>query len=370
MRATSRFVAVCCVGAVFLASCGSSSSDSSSTTTAKAKETTTTVPVDKAAAAFCTDAKTYLKALNELSTGIERGTTTIGDVKNAADEAKKASAAASDSKAALIGAIEAQAAAAATSTTSADSSTTTSTTLVPKEVATAHLDALEKAEQEAADAVASVDEATVIKEASATVQAAAFNLQLAWGQLYADAGCLADDAAGVAAIHEYVVGLQTDLKTIGLYTGDIDGMYGPATVAAVSTLQKNAGLPETGFLDPASQKALAIELAKASKQESLQVAAIQGALTSGGYYTGPIDGIWSPAVDTAIQALQADQQLEKDGATDPATLIALGIALAVEAQKQTTTTTGPTTTAAPTTTVEPTTTVAPTTEMTTTTTQP
>ena len=364
MRATKRLAVICCVGAVFLASCGSdSTSDSGPATTEKA--TTTTISVDDAAAAFCTDAKTYLTALNALSNGIEKGTTTVGDVKNAADQAKKAASAATDSKAALIDAIDARDAAAATTSTSAGETTTT---LVPKEVATQHLAALEKAEQEAADAVESVDEATVLKEATATVQAAAFNLQLAWGALYADAGCLEGDPAGQAAVHDYVVGLQTDLKTIGLYTGTIDGLYGPDTVAAVEKLQKDAGLPQTGFLDPASQKALAVELAKASKQESLQVAAIQGALTSGGYYTGPIDGIWSPAVDTAIQALQADQELEKTGTTDPATLIALGIALAVEAQKQTTTTAAPTTTSAPTTTVAPTTTATPTTESTTTTT--
>jgi len=342
MNATSRVIAGCCVGALFLASCGSSSSDSAkaTSTTAKPKAATTTVPVDQAVLAFCGDAKAYLTALNSLSTGIEKSITTVGDVKTAADEAKKASSAASASKDTLIGAIEAEAAAAA-------SSGATTTTLVAKDVATAHLDALAQAEQDAATAIASIDQSTLVSDASASVQAAAFNLQLASLALYDDAGCLGADSADAAALHEIIAGLQQDLTTIGLYSGPIDGLYGPDTVAAVTTLQKNAGLPETGFMDPASQKALADELAKANKQESLEIAAIQGALTSGGYYTGPIDGIWSAEVDAAIQALQADQDQAKTGATDPATLIALGAALA-NAANQTTTTAVPMT-AAPTT---------------------
>ena len=97
-----------------------------------------------------------------------------------------------------------------------------------------------------------------LAEAGARFNAAAFALEVAWLRLFADAGCLSEDqeAEAVAALAEYTTALQTGLQTTGYYDGEIDGLYGPATVAAVEALQTDADLPVTGYVDRATAAAL------------------------------------------------------------------------------------------------------------------
>ena len=76
-------------------------------------------------------------------------------------------------------------------------------------------------------------------------------------------GCLADDQQdagrrGRPRLHHT---LQQALADAGYYDGKVDGVYGPKTVAAVEALQKANGLPQTGSLDKATEKALRSELA-------------------------------------------------------------------------------------------------------------
>ena len=52
------------------------------------------------------------------------------------------------------------------------------------------------------------------------------------------------------------------------------------------------------------------------------MAALQGALTTLGFYTGPIDGVWSPALEDGLKEYQQAQQLPATGAIDPETLAA------------------------------------------------
>ena len=160
-------------------------------------------------------------------------------------------------------------------------------------------------------------------QAAAEVQAAAFGLEQAYTALFLDAGCLADNATAAKAVRDYTAGLQRDLTTLGYYTDTVDGVYGPATVAAVKALQDSAGLTQSGVVDPQTEAALAQQLGQHGKQEALNVAALEGALTAAGYYTGPIDGTWTPAVESALKAFQTDQNLPATGTLDPATLAAL-----------------------------------------------
>lgn len=51
------------------------------------------------------------------------------------------------------------------------------------------------------------------------------------------------------ARHEVVKEAQLKLKSIGLYTGNIDGLAGPETKQAVSQFQQRNGLKQTGRLD-------------------------------------------------------------------------------------------------------------------------
>ncbi len=49
---------------------------------------------------------------------------------------------------------------------------------------------------------------------------------------------------------------QIRLAELNLYSGAIDGQLGAATVTAIKTFQKVRGIPETGALDSATEKAL------------------------------------------------------------------------------------------------------------------
>ncbi|MFO7548101.1 MAG: peptidoglycan-binding domain-containing protein [Acidimicrobiia bacterium] len=64
----------------------------------------------------------------------------------------------------------------------------------------------------------------------------------------------------------------------------MDGVYGPQTVEAVERFQRDAGLPVTGLVDPATQLALVEALAGV---ESAQVGALQGIRIGTGYQSGP-----------------------------------------------------------------------------------
>jgi uncharacterized surface protein with fasciclin (FAS1) repeats len=150
-------------------------------------------------------------------------------------------------------------------------------------------------------------------------------LQVAWVQLFSDAGCIEDEAEATEWVSSYVSALQTDLATIGLYSGKIDGIYGPKTIEAVERLQEEAGLEVTGLPDPATQRALAERL---GQQESAQVAALQGILTATGHYSGPVDGVWSDAVEEALMALQTELGVPATGVIDAATMRAFEAALA------------------------------------------
>ena len=50
--------------------------------------------------------------------------------------------------------------------------------------------------------------------------------------------------------------LQQELGPLNYYEGPVDGVMGPQTVAAIKDLQRQAGLPQTGTMNAATQKAL------------------------------------------------------------------------------------------------------------------
>jgi uncharacterized surface protein with fasciclin (FAS1) repeats len=142
-----------------------------------------------------------------------------------------------------------------------------------------------------------------------------------------DAGCLDEEGLANASqwVSDYVTALQTDLATAGYYAGEIDGIYGPETIEAVERLQEDSGLTVTGLMDPATQAALAELL---GQQESAQVAALQGILTTTGHYGGPIDGVWSLELEDALKELQTELGVPATGVIDAATLRAFEAALA------------------------------------------
>ncbi len=157
---------------------------------------------------------------------------------------------------------------------------------------------------------------------------------MAWLKLYGDAGCLPDDQAqqAQAAVAAYTTTLQQDLATAGYYVDAVDGIYGPATVGAVEALQKANGLPATGTVDKATAEALQAELlalgGATAQQTVATTAAVQQTLKLAGFWDGPVDGTWTPALTEALQAFQIELGVEPTGTVDAATIAAFEKALA------------------------------------------
>jgi peptidoglycan hydrolase-like protein with peptidoglycan-binding domain len=60
--------------------------------------------------------------------------------------------------------------------------------------------------------------------------------------------------------------LQQELGQLNYYEGPVDGIMGPQTTAAIADLQRQAGLPQTGTMNAATQKALDNYLAHGNNQ--------------------------------------------------------------------------------------------------------
>ncbi len=151
--------------------------------------------------------------------------------------------------------------------------------------------------------------------------------------------------------------LQQALAFLGFYSGPIDGLDSPELTAALAAFQASVGLPATGVFDAATDEALRAALGEYSTLLSTTTTDLQILLTSLGYYSGPIDGIWSAELTASIRALQRDLGVPETGVLDAATIRAIYEQGVIAG-------TPPPTTAPPTTTPEetlPATTVAPTT---------
>ena len=113
-----------------------------------------------------------------------------------------------------------------------------------------------------------IDDRTPLVEASQAFNAAAVALEMSWLHLFADAGCLGDEQQKQAAeaVRTYTLALQQSLQQAGYYDAEVDGVYGPATVAAVESLQEAHGLPVTGTVDKATAEALQADVLAAGGQ--------------------------------------------------------------------------------------------------------
>jgi peptidoglycan hydrolase-like protein with peptidoglycan-binding domain len=245
---------------------------------------------------------------------------------DAADELATAKRELADAEAALAAArAGSSGAAAATPTSSAPS-----TTLVPS----ASVDRVKQAESDLEAASKGITDQTPLARATVEYNAAAFALEAAWLRLFADASCLTSEqqAKAETALYEYTVALQAALQTTDHYDGKIDGIYGPATVDAVKKLQTASGLPVTGYVDRATAAALNSAIASkggaAATHALAQTAAVQSTLKLAGYWTGPVDGRWTPELTDALKKFQTDLGVAASGAVDVATLRALEATIA------------------------------------------
>ncbi len=315
----------------------------------------TEITVEEAKEQFCSDVADYIESIGQYGGLFQDVELTVGDVRSAAEELEPG-------REAVIASAETFKEAVAAETVDG-----VEIEIVDPE----SIETVEEAEDAFARA-ADIEDRTLVVDAGVEFKSAAYQLEVAWVRLFVDAGCLEGDEEKQAVaqqwVSDYVAAIQTDFRTMGYYTGEIDGIYGPETIAAIERFQTDQGLPVTGLVDPATQAAVNKVL---GQRESAQIGALQAILTATGHYTGPVDGVWTPSVEAALIALQRDLGVPATGVIDDATLRALEDALAAAGEEPTppsteappdtepppavTTTTAPqvTTTAAPT----PTTTV-------------
>jgi peptidoglycan hydrolase-like protein with peptidoglycan-binding domain len=138
-----------------------------------------------------------------------------------------------------------------------------------------------------------------------------------------------------------VKSLQQELAQLNYYQGPIDGIMGPQTVQAIQDLQRQAGLPQTGVMNSATEAALHNYLIHGNSQMnpapdaasharptptpaySAGVATLQKQLGQLNYYEGPINGIAGAQTVLAIQDLQRQAGLPQTGQVNAATQAAL-----------------------------------------------
>lgn len=139
---------------------------------------------------------------------------------------------------------------------------------------------------------------------------------------------------------EPVTKLQTRLKELGYYKGELTGVCDEDTVAAIKLFEGKHGLVADGEMSAADQQVLygatAMEaslvvtpsptptvqpptktLRPGDKDDEVKL--LQQRLKDLGYYTGNITGVYNDATTEAVKAFQKKSSLEEDGVLGPIT---------------------------------------------------
>lgn len=365
-----------------LAGCGSDGDDSRDLKVAEARVSAKENDLADAkadladeSAQFCSTSESYIRALDRYGDVLIETTTTVGDVEDAgtdleqpredamagAEAAVAAQQAVVDAKQELA---DAEAALAEAKDPGSETASTPAGTSSPKPLApAATVNRVQQAESEFNAVQQGITDQTPLSQASQQFNAAAVALETSWLRLFADAGCLTDEqqVQAQAALRDYTTALQQSLLDAGYYDGEVDGVYGPATVDAIETLQQAHGLPITGTVDQATDAALQSDLAAKgeviAQQSVTSTAAVQQTLKLAGFWDGPVDGEWTNALTEALKEFQTQLKVKPTGTVDAATIAALeqAIAEAAPGASEPTTSASP----APSSTPDPSTTSAP-----------
>jgi|SRR3954452_1224504 murein L,D-transpeptidase YcbB/YkuD len=299
--------------------------------------------------AFCGSSKIYIEALDRYGDVLTQTAATVGDVNDAGadlddprDEAESGAEDAVDAHQAVFDAqqelADAKAALAEVkSPGSADSSSPSGSSSPKPLVPATTVSRVKQAETELKAVQRGISEDTPLDQASQQFNAAVVALEMSWLRLFSDAGCLTDaqQTDAEAAVRDYASALQQSLSDAGYYDGEVDGVYGPATVDAVQSLQGAHDLPVTGTVDKATAGALEADLAAgggvAAQEALVATTAVQQTLKLAGFWDGPVDGEWTPELTAALKELQTELGVKPTGTVDAATVAALEKAIA-EAQ--------------------------------------
>ena len=101
------------------------------------------------------------------------------------------------------------------------------------------------------------------------------------------------ETQGVYAVTADIKTVQTKLKKWGYYTGAVDGINGPKTIAAVKAFQKKYGLTQDGIVGPLTAAKMGITLTQSSSSgynsnDRYLLAKIVYAEARGESYTGQV----------------------------------------------------------------------------------
>jgi peptidoglycan hydrolase-like protein with peptidoglycan-binding domain len=141
--------------------------------------------------------------------------------------------------------------------------------------------------------------------------------------------------AGLASAPGSTQNVQQELKDLGYYSGNVDGINGTATKAAIVAFQKDHGLTQDGvvgsqtldklesIVTPPASIPVTYAPAPITPQTTTPVPTtkeLQQELKDLGYYTGTVDGIYGPKTESAVAAFQKVYGLPVDGIVGPNTL--------------------------------------------------
>ena len=128
-----------------------------------------------------------------------------------------------------------------------------------------------------------------------------------------------------------VTKIQLKLKSLGFYTGEIDGKFGVNTSAAVRKFQQHYGLKADGTAGAQTLAALGIYAVSSSAVYKIgstgdMVKQIQIRLINRGLLpVGTADGIYGNKTAIAVRTLQRENNLKVDGTVGTETLALLGL---------------------------------------------
>ena len=136
-----------------------------------------------------------------------------------------------------------------------------------------------------------------------------------------------------------VQSVQEKLREAGVYSGQIDGIWGADSETALQNFQRAHQLNVTGQLNQATVATLGLDpnwlLAAqavpppppppASKLLPASVRAVQARLGTLGFYSGAVDGVWGQGTQNSVEGFQRARGLQPDGELGPATVSALGL---------------------------------------------
>lgn len=111
------------------------------------------------------------------------------------------------------------------------------------------------------------------------------------------------DNAGFST--EYIRERQAELKALGYYTKDIDGMRGPGTIDAVKRFQKDMGLDQDGLPGPKTKARLQERLNAAKTSPNPKPAGRPNCTQLQRAVRATPDNSWGPDTDKRLDALRA-----------------------------------------------------------------